>query len=182
MAQEAIFSKPNKPIYELSKPQQNRYLLQIKQLFNLLSHNNEYMFIEYLCNKTTLGKKLYEDHYSYKINNIIQNILQLYNTGENSQKLALLSLLANEFQLNFLKEKGFNITKDQHLRAKEKNKLNKATLKSYQRIMPASKRKISNETISKIVTICLENSKIIQKPNIKKIDFINFEILIMIKL
>ena len=48
--------------------------------------------------------------------------------------------------------------------------------------MPASKRKISNETISKIVTICLENSKIIQKPNIKKIDFINFEILIMIKL
>ena len=77
------------------------------------------MFLEYLCNKTTLEKKLYEDHYSYKINNIIQNILQLYNIGENSQKLALLSLLANEFQLNFLKEKSFSIIKDQYLRAKK---------------------------------------------------------------
>ena len=70
--------------------------------------------------------------------------------------------------INFLKEKGFNITKDQHLRVKEKNKLNKATLKAYQRIMPTSIRRISNETIRKIVTICLENSKITQKQIIKR--------------
>ena len=172
-----LFPDIKKSYFEYSISYRNKLIKNIEKIFFILSNGNILNFIKLLCLTTTFGKK-YILPASQEIQNrtTLINIKNLYEKALLYQKPSILSLIACDYSLETLKNIGFNISRNQYQRAKKINKNNLATIIPYKRKIPNSKKKLSNETIKKIVILLLNYSNISSNYNLKRKNYIDFNI------
>lgn len=142
MSAQITIKAPTKPFFSLCSSQQRHKVSVVKKAIEIVSDGKYCDFFKHLCTHTQFGKEfILPAAQNTKLDPIITSIKDLHQKALAKDKPALLSLVAKHYTHTQLLNIGFNISKHQLSRARNIDDSNSASIGSYTRTMPPSRKK-----------------------------------------
>lgn len=160
MSSAISFTASRKAFLSLLPNSKSKLFKKLEDVFTLIAGGDLEAFFLHLLSKTKIGKDyLIPAATKLLMDPVMNSISMLYQNTPENKKIHVLSLVAFH-KPALLEAYGFVFSQGQLERARNLEKSGKATLMSYKREVPPSKKQTSGSHIEKIVETLLKNSNI----------------------